>query len=52
MILDEVEFVVIDEADRMADMGFLPEVQRILDQVRRTARRCCSRPPSTVTSTS
>jgi superfamily II DNA/RNA helicase len=33
MILDEVEFVVIDEADRMADMGFLPEVRRILDQV-------------------
>lgn len=32
--LDEVEFVVIDEADRMADMGFLPEVKRILDQVR------------------
>jgi superfamily II DNA/RNA helicase len=34
MILDEVEFVVIDEADRMADMGFLPEVKRLLDQVR------------------
>src|SRR5687767_3330700 len=32
MILDEVEFVVIDEADRMADMGFLPEVRRILDR--------------------
>lgn len=32
--LEEVEFVVIDEADRMADMGFLPEVRRILDQVR------------------
>jgi superfamily II DNA/RNA helicase len=34
MILDEVEIVVIDEADRMADMGFLPEVKRLLDQVR------------------
>jgi len=33
-VLDEVELVVIDEADRMADMGFLPEVKRILDQVR------------------
>ncbi len=32
--LDEVEMVVIDEADRMADMGFLPEVRRILDQCR------------------
>lgn len=30
--LSEVERVVIDEADRMADMGFLPAVRRILDQ--------------------
>jgi superfamily II DNA/RNA helicase len=29
--LDAVEIVVIDEADRMADMGFLPDVKRILD---------------------
>ncbi len=32
--LSEVELVVIDEADRMADMGFLPEVRRLLDRVR------------------
>jgi superfamily II DNA/RNA helicase len=32
--LDDVELVVLDEADRMADMGFLPEVKRLLDQVR------------------
>jgi superfamily II DNA/RNA helicase len=32
--LDEVDLVVVDEADRMADMGFLPEVKRLLDQVR------------------
>ncbi len=31
--LAEVEIVVIDEADRMADMGFLPDVRRILDQI-------------------
>jgi len=30
--LDAVEIVVIDEADRMADMGFLPEVRKILDE--------------------
>ncbi len=32
--LRDVELVVLDEADRMADMGFLPEVRRLLDQVR------------------
>ncbi len=30
--LDEVEMVVVDEADRMADMGFLPAVQALLDR--------------------
>ena len=30
--LHEADQVVIDEADRMADMGFLPAVRRILDQ--------------------
>ena len=29
--LDAIEIVIIDEADRMADMGFLPDVRRILD---------------------
>jgi superfamily II DNA/RNA helicase len=28
--LDDISFVVVDEADRMADMGFLPAVRRIL----------------------
>ncbi|MEU1421447.1 DEAD/DEAH box helicase [Kitasatospora sp. NPDC005751] len=31
--LGEVKTVVLDEADQMADMGFLPEVTEILDQV-------------------
>ncbi|HEY8547453.1 MAG TPA: DEAD/DEAH box helicase [Acidimicrobiales bacterium] len=30
--LRDVDIVVIDEADRMADMGFLPAVRRILDR--------------------
>ena len=30
--LDAVEAVVVDEADRMADMGFIPAVRRLLDQ--------------------
>ncbi|MFJ9951375.1 DEAD/DEAH box helicase [Kitasatospora sp. NPDC091207] len=31
--LGDVRTVVLDEADQMADMGFLPEVTEILDQV-------------------
>ena len=33
--LADVDMVVIDEADRMADMGFLPEVRRIVDTTSR-----------------
>src|SRR5687768_11327169 len=30
--LDKVEVTVLDEADHMADLGFLPVVKRLLDQ--------------------
>ncbi|MDQ1393270.1 MAG: hypothetical protein QOF30_2247 [Acidimicrobiaceae bacterium] len=32
--LSEIGMVVIDEADRMADMGFMPQVRKLLDQIR------------------
>ncbi|WP_165985465.1 DEAD/DEAH box helicase, partial [Streptomyces sp. YIM 98790] len=31
--LDDVEIAVLDEADQMADLGFLPEVTELLDQL-------------------
>ncbi len=37
--LSEVEITVLDEADHMADLGFLPAVQRLLQQTRRGGQR-------------
>ncbi|HEY3512869.1 DEAD/DEAH box helicase [Kribbella sp. NPDC051137] len=37
--LGAVEITVLDEADHMADLGFLPAVRRILDQTPATAQR-------------
>ena len=32
-VLNQVEYVVLDEADRMLDIGFLPDLQRILSNL-------------------
>jgi superfamily II DNA/RNA helicase len=37
--LDRVAITVLDEADQMADMGFLPQVTRLLEQVRPDGQR-------------
>lgn len=39
LTLDAVEITVIDEADHMADLGFLPAVTRILDKTPRDGQR-------------
>jgi superfamily II DNA/RNA helicase len=36
MSLQAVEMLVLDEADRMADMGFMPQVQKILYRIERS----------------
>ena len=43
--LGSVEITVIDEADHMADLGFLPAVRQILDATPNGTRSgCCCRP--------
>ncbi|MFD9392204.1 DEAD/DEAH box helicase [Streptomyces sp. NPDC060000] len=37
--LDAVDITVLDEADQMADMGFMPQVTALLDQVRTDGQR-------------
>ncbi|MEV7071960.1 DEAD/DEAH box helicase [Streptomyces sp. NPDC091972] len=37
--LDEVAITVLDEADQMADMGFMPQVTALLDQVHPDGQR-------------
>ena len=37
--LDQLQITVLDEADQMADMGFLPDVKEILDQAKLDGQR-------------
>ena len=39
VFLDAIEITVLDEADHMADLGFLPGVRRILDKTPRDSQR-------------
>jgi len=50
MVLNQCKYVVLDEADRMVDMGFLPQVESILesmgeDEGRITAMFSATMPP-------
>ncbi len=50
--LDGLEYLVLDEADRMLDMGFLPDVRRILRQIptkRQTLFFSATMPPAIAT---
>ena len=39
LTLDDVEITILDEADHMADLGFLPGVKRIMDRTPRDGQR-------------
>jgi Superfamily II DNA and RNA helicases len=44
MSLKEIKVLVLDEVDRMLDMGFLPDVRRIVEKISTSDKPCCFRP--------
>lgn len=40
LVLDELKVAVLDEADEMLNMGFLEDIEWIMEQVPETAQRC------------
>lgn len=53
--LDTIQYLVLDEVDRMLDMGFLPQVRRIIDKVPKKRQTCffsATMPPEIETMTS
>ena len=43
---DKVQTIILDEADRMLDMGFFKDVTRIVEKVKTGRIWACSLPPS------
>ena len=41
LILDEVKYVVLDEADEMLNMGFIDDIELILKSCNETVECCC-----------